>query len=378
VIVVVGAGLIGLSIAYELSKRGADVRVIEAGETGRAASWAGAGMLAPFTENVVPNAFENFCAAALQAYPSFVADLQACGGVDARLRLDGIIEAAFDRADAARLDAHVAALAERNVPARRLTAREVRALEPALGPAVVAGAFKPSEGAVDNRRLGRALHAACLARGVRIDERAGEVALEADTRRALGVRTAYGFVPAQAVVNAAGAWAGALAGVPVQARVAVVPVKGQMLALAMPRAFVRHAMWVPGAYLVPRDDGRLLIGATMEDAGFDVRVTARGIGTLLDAALRALPALGDLTLAETWAGIRPGTPDGLPYIGESALSGYVIAAGHHRNGILLAPVTAQAVADILEGRSRADITRFSPQRAAEREETCAPVAKGSA
>ncbi|MBC5803688.1 MAG: FAD-dependent oxidoreductase, partial [Candidatus Eremiobacteraeota bacterium] len=159
--------------------------------------------------------------------------------------------------------------------------------------------------------------------------------------------------------------------------------------LAMPRGLVCHVMWAPGAYLVPRDDGRLLVGATVEDAGFDVRVTARGLGTLLDAALSALPALGNLAVAETWAGIRPGTPDGLPYLGESSLSGYVVATGHYRNGILLAPVTAQAIADILEGRSRPDLAPFSPQRAegrpaaglpraAESEETYAAIAKESA
>jgi len=378
-IVIVGAGLIGLSIAYELAKRGAGVRVVDAREPGKAASWAGAGMLAPYTENLESSAFETFCTASLAAYPPYVRELHECGGVDARLRLDGIVEAAFDYDGAARLHAHVAALEARGIPARRLTREEVRALEPGLGSAVVAGAFKTGEGAVDNRRLGRALHAACLARGVRIDERAGEAALEADTRRALGVRIARGFVPAETVVNATGAWAGALEGVPAHARVNVIPVKGQMLALAMPRGFVQHVTWVPGAYVVPRDDGRLLIGATVEDVEFDVRVTARGTSTLLAAALAALPALADLTVAESWAGIRPGTPDGLPYLGETTLSGYVVAGGHYRNGILLAPATATAVADILEGRSRPDLAPFSPKREEARppwcEEAGATVAK---
>ncbi len=369
-IVIVGAGLIGLSIAYELAKRGAGVRVVDAREPGRAASWAGAGMLAPYTESLESSAFESFCATSLAAYPAYVRELHERGGVDARLRLDGIVEAAFDDDGAARLDAHVAALEARGVPARRLTREALRVLEPGLGSGAVAGAVKAGEGAVDNRRLGRALHAACLALGVRIDERAGEAALEADTRRALGVRIASGFVPAKAVVNAMGAWAGALEGVPPHARVNVIPVKGQMLALAMPRGFVQHVTWVPGAYLVPRDDGRLLIGATVEDVGFDVRVTARGISTLLAAALAALPALADLAVSETWAGIRPGTPDGLPYVGETTLSGYVVAGGHYRNGILLAPATATALADVLAGRPRPDLAPFSPKREEARAVCC--------
>ena len=218
---------------------------------------------------------------------------------------------------------------------------------------------------MDNRRLGRALRAACAELDVPVDAHTGDVALEADGRRVLGVRGPAGFVPASHVVNAAGAWAGQLAGVPEGSRVAVTPVKGQMLALAMPRGFVRHTLWVPGAYLVPRDDGRLLVGATVEDAGYDVRVTASGVRSLLDAALRALPSLADLTVAETWAGLRPAPADGLPYVGETHTAGYFVASGHYRNGILLAPATAAGIADAIAGNAAA-LAPFSPRRDAAR------------
>jgi glycine oxidase len=189
------------------------------------------------------------------------------------------------------------------------------------------------------------------------------VAVEADARRVLGVRSPEGFVPASHVINAAGAWAGALPGVPESAVVPVTPVKGQMLALSMSgTAYVSRTLWVPGAYLVPRDDGRLLVGATVEDAGFDVRVTAEGVRALLDAAVRALPAIGDLALAETWAGLRPGSPDGLPFLGETAIAGYHVAAGHYRNGILLTPITAELIADEIEGKPTPDLAPFSPTR----------------
>jgi len=161
------------------------------------------------------------------------------------------------------------------------------------------------------------------------------------------------------VINAGGAWAADLAGVPVAARVPVSPIKGQMLALAIPRDFVRRVLWVPGAYCVPRDDGRLLIGATVERAEFDVRVTAQGLRSLLDAALNALPALGAFAVAETWAGLRPGTPDALPYLGATSLGGYVLATGHYRNGILLTPATAHAIADLVEGKAGAS-TALAP------------------
>jgi glycine oxidase len=360
-IVVVGGGLIGLSIAYELARRGATVRVIEAGEEARAASWAGAGMLAPYTETSTSAAFDAFCADSLARYPEYVAGLSACGGVDAHLRLEGIAEIATTIESERRLRARVAALQAAGVAARYLERDQARALEPVLGASCRGAALCEPEGTVDNRRLGRALVAACRALDVRLEAKTSRVALECDARRVLGVRGPEGFIPARAVVNACGAWAGNLEGVPADARVAVVPVKGQMLALAMPRGLVRRTLWVPGAYLVPRDDGRLLVGATVESRDFDTRVTADGMHALLHAAIEALPALRDLTVAETWAGLRPGSPDGLPFIGETRVAGYFTAAGHYRNGILLAPATAALVADLLEGKPGIDA--FSPRRA---------------
>jgi glycine oxidase len=349
-IVVLGAGLIGLGIAYELAKRGAEVRVLEAHEPGRAASWAAAGMLAPYTEGLGGTPFETFCAHSLALYPAYVDELHESGGVDAQLRLEGILQAAFDEPAAARLRAQVATARARGQEAVWLERREALRAEPALGAHVVGGALFAGEGQVDNRRLGRALHAACVARGVRFDVNGGAAALEADARRVRGVRIGAGFVGATAVINATGAWAGRLEGVPAEARVPVSPVKGQMLALALPRGLMRHVVWVPGAYLVPREDGRLLVGATVEQAGFDVRVTAAGIHELLTAALAAVPALRELAIVETWAGLRPGSADGLPYLGATALEGYFVAAGHARNGVLLTPATACEVADAIEGK----------------------------
>jgi glycine oxidase len=365
-IVVVGAGLIGLGIAFELGKRGADVRVIDAGTPGRAASWAGAGMLAPYTEAPADPDFASFCARSLALYPAYVEELRACAAVDSRLRLDGVLEVAFAPAEAERLRAHVASLRRAGVAAEWLAPDEAQRAEPSLAIGGYGASLVAAEGQVDNRRLGRALEAACIARGVPIDTGAGAVAIEADARRVLGVRTPAGFRPATAVVNATGAWAGELEGVPAEARVPVRPVKGQMLALAAPSGLVRRVVWVPGAYLVPRDDGRLLVGATVEEAGFDVRVTARGQQALLDAALAAMPVLGGLTVSESWAGLRPGSPDGKPFLGATALGGYFVAAGHFRNGILLTPATALAVADAVEGKPAAPgVLGLSPRRLAQ-------------
>ncbi|MDQ2865394.1 MAG: glycine oxidase ThiO [Candidatus Eremiobacteraeota bacterium] len=348
-VAIVGAGVIGLSVAFELAGRGATVRVYERGEPGRAASWAAAGMLAPHTEKIEDEWLLALCSQSLAMYPSFVDCVREASGIDAHLRLDGILNAAFDDAGMEELRAHAAVLENRGVAFELLDRGETIAREPALGSHVTGSLVLAQEGHVDNRRLGRALAAACEARGVAIVRDVHDCAVECDDRRVLGIRCHLGFAPAQYVVNAAGAWAARVPGIPAEMCPHVEPVKGQMLALAIARGFVRRACWVPGAYLVPRSDGRLLIGATVERAGFDERVTARGIAGLLRAALAAAPALGDFAFTESWAGLRPASADGRPFIGPSALDGLIYATGHYRNGILLAPVTARIVADCIEG-----------------------------
>jgi len=363
-VIVAGAGLIGLSIAFELAQRGASVRVFDRGEPARAASWAGAGILAPYTERIEDEDLLALCAASLAEYPAFVERVFTQSGIDAHLRLDGVLYAAFDDEQLETLRRHTGALRDRGVECELLDRAAVLAAEPWLGARAIGGLLKSAEGHVDNRRLGRALVAACAASGV-VVERVAELRAECDRRRALGVATPLGFVAAGAIVNACGAWASSLEGVPDACRVPVEPVKGQMVALSVPAGFVRRATWVPGAYLVPRDDGRLLIGATVESAGFDERVTAEGVAGLLRAALAAAPALS------SWAGLRPGTPDGLPFLGATPLEGYFVASGHYRNGILLAPATARLIADAVEtGEAPAlepfSLARLGTEAAAER------------
>ena len=374
-ICIIGAGLIGLSVARELALRGAAVRVFDAAAPARAASWAGAGMLAPYSEAIDDPELLALCAYSLALYPQFVADLAAASGFDAQLRRDGTIELAADDAACARLAAHVGALRARGVEAQMLGRGDIRGLEPALDGPFAGGSLVSAEAQVDNRRLGRALLAACAALGVRIESDAGPVALEADARRVRGLRTARGFVAASVVVNAAGAWGGRIPGVPPPARVPVVPVKGQMVALAMRnREQLRHVVWGPHPYLVPRSDGRLLVGATVEREGFDTQVTAGAVGSLLAGAIAVSSAVAGMPIVETWAGLRPGTSDGRPILGESVLEGYFIAGGHYRNGILLTPATACIVADLIEAKPAAlDVAPFHPARFAPERRT--PAAK---
>jgi len=371
-VAVVGAGLIGCGVAYELAKRGVAVTVFDRAEPARAASWAGAGMLAPFSEEMPDGAMLALCRESLRIYPAFVDELRERTGVDARFRRDGTLHVALDDAKLAELAAHAATYRANGGDVRMLDRGDALAREPMLARDCSGALFVANEAQVDNRRLGRALVAACEALGVRF-ERVDEVAVEADARRVRGLRTALGFTPAATIVNAAGAWAGELAGVPQDARVPVRPIAGEMLALAVPRGAMTALVWLGHRYLVPRGDGRLLVGATVEPRGFDARVTAAGMHDLLDAALAVAPSLATFSVVETWAGLRPGSHDGRPYLGTTALDGYVVAAGHYRNGILLTPVTARAVADVVTtGASKLlrlgaagehDIEPFAPGRA---------------
>ncbi len=360
-VAVLGAGVIGLATAFELAGRGADVRAYDVGEPARAASWAAAGMLAPHSEQLDDAAMLEFSEQSLRAYPDFIRNVHEASNCDPQLRLDGVLHAAYDADSLIRLQAFAQTVNARGFAATMLSREQTLMAEPALGKHVTGAMLIAGEGHIDNRRLGRALVAACIARGVRFNTAVRAISVECDPRRVLGVRSDEGFVAAAAVINAAGVWAGDIKGVPERCKAPVHAVKGQMLALQVPHGFMRRPVWMRGAYLVPRADGRLLIGATVEQAQ-DCRVTAKAIHQLLHAALDGAPSLGEFTVTETWAGLRPGTSDGLPCIGETALAGYYLATGHYRNGILLAPATARLISDVVQGRSSGVPAAFSLNR----------------
>ncbi|HZY98559.1 MAG TPA: glycine oxidase ThiO [Candidatus Baltobacteraceae bacterium] len=359
-VAVVGAGLIGLATAFELAQRGAVVRVYDREEPARAASWAGAGMLSPHAEPIDESLLQ-LCEESLAAYPAFVARVRDASGIDPHLHLNGHVHAAFDDRSLEQMRERADALRARGVACDVVDRKQLLAMEPWLGSHATGGLAIAGEGQVDNRLLGRALTEACAARGVSVT-RVTSLRVECDKRRVLGLRSNLGFTPAVAVVNACGAWAASLDGVPDEARPAVEPFKGQMLALQAPVDLVRRSTWLPGAYVVPRDDGRLLIGATVEPAKADARVTSEGLHRLLHAALEAAPALGGFAVTETWAGVRPGSADGLPFIGATPIEGLYVATGHFRNGILLCVVSARLVADAVAGIADPKLAAFSLHR----------------
>jgi glycine oxidase len=371
-VAVVGGGAIGLAVAWRSARAGLAVTVVDAAP-GRGASWAAAGMLAPVTEaHYGEEALLGLNLAALARWPSFAAELAEAAGVDPGYRETGTLTVARDADDNAALDDLYAYQRELGLEVERLRGRECRALEPALAPRVRGGILVPGDHQVDNRALVRALLAAAERAGVRL-ERARAAGLEVAGERVCGVRTAgERFVPADTVVLAAGAASGDLDGLPPALRPPVRPVKGQLVHLrALPGAAL-PARVIRGldVYLVPRGDGRLVVGATVEERGADVTVTAGAVLDLLRAAEELLPGVRECALVETVAGLRPGSPDNAPLIGPGGLDGLVVAAGHYRNGILLAPVTADAVAALLTGGAPpADLEPFSPRRFAKEQVT---------
>ncbi|MGH9530881.1 MAG: glycine oxidase ThiO [Terriglobales bacterium] len=345
-VLVVGAGIIGLSLARELHKRGATVRVVERGQPGHESSFAAAGMLVQHGPEL-PAVLKPLAEVSAALYPEFVHELEDESGLRVDLRTEGTI-AFVEEADLA---------PEKGL--RPLTAAEVSRLEPQVAPQRLP-AWRLEEMTVDPRALTAACLKAALHRGVEVASGSPVTDLECEQGRIVGVRTTHTSYRAPAVVNCCGAWAGEIGGFQFPTR----PVKGQMLSVAPAhRNLIHHVVRTHDVYLVPRSNGRILIGATVEEAGFDKRVDADTIHALDRAAVDLVPALAQARRLEAWAGLRPGTPDDLPILGPTSLPGYFVATGHFRNGILLAPTTALVMAEVVRGVTPSlDLASFSPAR----------------
>ncbi|CAH1662562.1 Glycine oxidase [Hyphomicrobiales bacterium] len=353
-VAIIGAGVIGLSIAWRLAQRGLAVTVFDKGDAGQGASHAAAGMLAACAE-IEPSEERllTLNRASQALWPGFAAELEAASGEPVELRTEGTLMVALTADDAAKLRNHAELQGRLGLPVSWLSGRDLRRLEPALAPGVAGGVSSPEDHQVDNRKLAKALRVAALRAGVTLVENTPIEGLSLKDGRVAGVITAAGLHEAGRVVLAAGPWSRGIPGLPAEARPAVRPVKGQMLALAMDPAapLLKHVVWAPGVYLVPRLDGRLIVGATVEEKGFDTAITAGGLLSLLHAAWRALPGIEELQVLETWVGHRPGSRDDAPIFGAGPVEGLIYATGHHRNGILLTPITARLISDfILSGK----------------------------
>ena len=365
-IVIIGAGVAGLSIGWRLAQRGVAVTLFERHEAGQGASHAAAGMLAACAE-VEPGEEKLFALnrASQALWPQFAAELERASGVTVDLRREGTLVIALTADDRARLQHDLEFQHQLGLSPAWLSAAETRRREPLLSPSVVGAVFSPQDHQVDNRKVVAALRVAAERAGAVIRTHAPVDRVAVEHGRAIGVVSAGELHRADTVVLAAGAWSRSIEGLPSQARPPVRPVKGQMLALRMDaeRPLLRHVVWAPDVYLVPRHDGRLLVGATVEEKGFDPHLTAGAQLALLNAAWRALPGIEELPIAEAWAGFRPGSRDDAPILGTGPVEGLIYATGHHRNGILLTPITAQTIAGlILDGRADPLIAPFGLDR----------------
>jgi glycine oxidase len=350
-VIVVGGGIIGLSLARELRKYGTEVLVVERGEPGREASHAAGGMLANCGDET-PAALQPLAQASAEMYPEFAHELEDESGVNVDLRSDGTL--LFPAPE------H---------PVEKITGasplpRPLADLEPGLNASDRTAVFL-RERSVCPRALTQAVLKAAKHRGVDVASGSTVISVDVSGGRALGVTTDKSAYHAGTVVNCAGAWAGQIRPLDLPSR----PVKGQMVCFVMPRRDVlRHVVRSPEIYLIPRSDGRLLAGATVEEAGFDKRTVPETIQRMRRAAIIMLPALEQARVLEDWAGLRPGTPDSLPILGETGIPGYFVATGHFRDGILLAPVTAQIMGRVATGRDADfDLAPFSLERFAKRE-----------
>jgi glycine oxidase len=358
-VVVIGAGVAGLSIGWRLALGGAEVVVLERAQPGHGATWAAGGMIAATAEHADHDAPDaQFAERAASLWPDFAREIEERSGRPVSYRRDGSLLVASTKT---RFDELAARASNR---ASMLEKAEARRLEPLLNDDIAGALFAPDDAQVDNRALGLALAHALVNAGGSVLTNEAVVRLEMTHDRIHGVRTPFALHQGDAYVLAAGAWSGGIEGLPLGVVPPIIPVKGEMIALlpASGVALPMRLVWGNDVYLIPRHD-RLFVGATATREGFDTALTNHAADWLATHATALLPTLSNWEVVEHWAGLRPGSPDDLPIVGETALSGLFIASGQYRNGILFAPAIADALHSlILERRTPPDIRAFDPKR----------------
>jgi len=360
-VVVVGAGVQGTSVALRLAQAGRKVTVLERAIPGAEASSAAGGILSPGVEAAEPGPFYALCRASLARYEAFAREVEALSGMSVGFRMLGTLEVALDDDHAKLLAARAEKILRHGLPVEVLDDAAVRRLEPALSPEARGALFFPDEATVDPRLLGRALYVAAARAGATfVTGQVKRIATEGG--RIAGVDHESGRIAAAQVVLAAGSWSLLVEGHGLP-QGAVRPVRGQIAVLDTRPPLLARAVFSGHGYVVPRADGRVLCGSTMEEVGFEKAVTAGGLRHVLSVAIGIAPALERAPVVETWSNFRPASPDGEPILGAGTVPGLFYATGHTRNGILLAPITADAISAAVLGRPPpVDLAPFSPER----------------
>jgi glycine oxidase len=360
-VAIAGSGLIGGAIALELAQAGLRVGVFERGEPGREASWASAGILSPAPESPGMIPMVPLGKASMDLYPGFVANVEEISGQRVGFRPFGTMDALFSRDAPRDLSTLIGLHHGLGLKAEPLRPEDARELEPALSPDLEAAALRPEEASIDNRALTQAVLHSARKSGAEIFTEHAVDAIWREGGRCAGLRVRGDNVAAKWTVIAAGCFSANIEGA--KAYAPVFPAKGQMVSLRAGELKIERVLWSEKVYLVPRNDGRILAGATVEYVGFDKQVTAGAVSKILSDAIELAPGLARARIEETWAGLRPDSPDHLPIVGPTDLEGLLIATGHFRSGVLLMPITARLVREwITEQRVSVDWERLSPMR----------------
>jgi len=361
-VVIIGGGVIGLAIARALALRGVhDVCLVERGTLGTEASFAAAGMLLPQVEADAEDDFFKLACRSRDLYPSFAKDLRDETGIDVELDTTGTLYLALNEHDHEEIEKRYEWQKRAGLSVDLLNTAEARELELCISESVFGALLFPNDIQVENRRLLSALANSVNNLGVSVLTETNVESLDIERARVEGVQTNHGTIRCKSIVIAAGTWSGSL---PRSSVLPIQPVRGQMICLESKPQLTRHVLYSPRGYLVPRQDGRLLAGSTSENAGFAKRVTAGGISSILQNTLEISPTIGTLPVVDTWAGLRPRPADGLPVLGACGeIDGVFYATGHYRNGILLAPLTAELITEaIVAGVTSPLLAPFSPDR----------------
>ncbi len=370
-VIIVGGGVIGLGIGWQLAKAGCTVSIYERDQAGRAASWAAAGMLAPHAEvHFEERELLRLGVQSCRMYPEWIAELETDSQMSAGYRAEGTLIVGVDRDDARELEHLYESQKLLDLKVEWIPGIEAREIEPLLSPKITAAIWSKDDHQVDNRAMVEALIEAFRRAGGIVHEETPVDKIEIVNGKAEGIWVKDNLEEADVIVLAAGCWSSDINGLPKGLQPPVRPVKGQMLALQMEEGIVLEkviraprAKYPTDVYLVPKDDGRLVIGATSEEMGFDTRLTAGGLFELLRGTWEAVPGIYDLPVLETWAGLRPGSRDNAPILGETGVENLIMATGHYRNGILLTPITAREIASlILTGETPEPIAPFNLSR----------------
>ena len=360
-VAIAGGGLIGAAIGFRLASAGLRVALFDRQQPGEGASRAAAGILSPAPENAGMVPLVPLGRASLSLYPEFVHSIEETSGQSTGYRAQGTLESLFSGDAQAKLNTIIALHHGLGLKAEALSAEDARELEPALSHELEAAVLRPDEASVDNRALTSAALVAAQRTGVKIFAERSVRAISRSNNRCTGLIVDQERVEARWTVIAAGCHSAEIEGVAPYAPVR--PAKGQMVALRAKTLNIERVLWSDHIYLVPRNDGRIVAGATVEYVGFDKHVTAGAVQKILTGVVELAPALADAQLEETWAGLRPDSPDHLPILGPTDRDGLLIATGHFRSGILLAPVTAQLIREWITQESVSlDWGRFSPMR----------------